>query len=120
MSDFNEDRLADVVNQEPIVFNDCTQSELAYSFGGGMSLGIAVGLILATVGSFMFCLILGLFLGLGLSWLSMFGLKFIRQKYYETWLNEKIFIFKKSLGFLSNVPFINESKRYGKGVRRRE
>ncbi len=116
-----EDRLADAVNQEPIVFNDCTQKELAMSFGGGLVLGVIIGLFLgASIGMIMFGLVLGLILGLGLSWASMFYLKYIRQKYYETWLGERVYLIKRSLGFGSHKPFIDLTQRYGKGVKRRE
>ncbi len=116
-----EDRLADAVNQEPIVFNDCTQKELAISFGGGLVLGVIIGIFLgASVGMIMFGLVLGLILGLGLSWASMFYIKYIRQKYYETWLAEQVFLLKRALGFGSHKPFIDSTQRFGKGVKRRE
>jgi Protein of unknown function (DUF3487) len=115
----HEDRLADAVNQEPIVYNDCTSVELTYSVVCGMSCGLLFSCLLMTIFTIMFSLVLGLLSGLGFSWLSMFILKNIRQKYYETWLSEQFFNLKKSLGLLANIPFVNESKRYGKGGKRR-
>jgi hypothetical protein len=50
----------------------------------------------------------------------MFYLKYIRQKYYETWLGERVYLIKRSLGFGSHKPFIDLTQRYGKGVKRRE
>ena len=58
----SQERLADAVNQEPIVFADCTGSEivasLVISFIVGMVLGIAIGI---AIGYIMVGIIFGLF-----------------------------------------------------------
>jgi conjugative transfer region protein (TIGR03750 family) len=113
-----EDRLADAVNQEPIVYMDCTQSELmgSIALGGlvGLSLGVVIGI---SIGLFLLGLIIGLSLSLLFSWACMTWLKSVRQKYYLTWFKEKIFLVKLSYGMTSS-KYISHSERFGKGARR--
>src|SRR5688572_14125665 len=67
----HDDRLADAVNQEPIVYNDCTQTELMGSIvtGGvlGLSLGIVVGI---AIGIIMFGIVIGLIASVGICWFA--------------------------------------------------
>lgn len=113
-----DDRLADAVNQEPIVYNDCTQTELMGAIGFGAVIGISIGVFIGlSLGFFMFGVVLGLILSILIAWAAMTWLKHIRQKYYLTWFKEKIFLTKLSIGFMS-TKFINKSQRYGKGARR--
>lgn len=118
MSEHDENVLADVINQEPIVFMDCTQSEIGASFvvGGvlGLSIGIGFGLM---IGFIMFGLVIGLTLAIVFSWAMMTWLKSVRQKYYLTWLEEKKFLLTRSFTFNSR-PFVDQTCRYGKGARR--
>ena len=91
----HENRLADAVNQEPIVYNDCTQSELMGSIFIGFATGIVIGVIVGiAIGFFMLGIIIGLMISVGVCWLSMNWIKHIRQKFYLTWFKEKIFLFK--------------------------
>lgn len=112
-----EDRIADAVNQEPIVYADCTQSELLFALGFsavvGLLLGAGIGLL---IGAFMFGIIIGMFIGVGVARLTLEVLKYVRQKYYLTWLKEKLFVTKQL--FIGGYQFISESKRYSKGARR--
>lgn len=113
----HDDRLADAVNQEPIVYNDCTQTELMGSIvtGGvlGLSLGIVVGI---AIGIIMFGIVIGLIASVGICWFAMDRLKHIRQKYYLTWFKEKLFLLKLMFG-LASKKFIGHSERFGKGAR---
>lgn len=117
--DEHGDPLADVVNQEPIVFMDCTQSEMAAAFGIGAVLGLSIGLAIGfAVGFVMFGLVIGLMLAVGLTWLVMNWLKNVRQKYYLTWLDEQKYLLKFKLGLIKSKNFVSVSQRYGKGARR--
>lgn len=119
MDEHDENVLADVINQEPIVFMDCTQSEIAASFliGGltGLSTGIGFGVL---IGFVMFGLVIGLMLAVGISYVSMNWLKNVRQKYYLTWLGEKKFLLAMSISISPTRQYIDQSRRYGKGARR--
>lgn len=114
----HDDRLADAVNQEPIVYNDCTQSELMGSMLMGAVVGLALGIIVGiAIGFIMFGIIIGLIIAVGVAWFAMNWLKHIRQKFYLTWFKEKIFLFKLETGFTSG-KYVGHSERYGKGARR--
>lgn len=114
----HDDRLADAVNQEPIVYYDCTQTELMGSIitGGilGLTFGVAVGV---AIGFIMFGIVIGLIASVGICWFAMNWLKNIRQKYYLTWFKEKLFLFKLNIG-LTNGKYIGHSERFSKGARR--
>lgn len=113
-----DERLADAVNQEPIVYNDCTQSELMGSILLGGVIGLALGIVIGLAISFiMLGIIIGLIIAVGVTWFLMAWLKHIRQKYYLTWLKEKLFLFKLELG-LTAGKYVSRSERYGKGARR--
>lgn len=112
-----EDRLADAVNQEPIVYADCTQSELLFAIGSGAVVGLALGVVIGlAIGFFMLGIIIGMFIGVGCAWLTIESLKYIRQKFYLTWLKEKLFVMKHL--FFGGYPYVSETKRYSKGARR--
>lgn len=124
MFDDKIERLADTVNEEPIVYMDCSGPEIMgafmVSFTVSMVLCIFLGLIF---GGFLLGLIAGMFLGLAGTWVLLNILRDIRQKYYPSWLSEKIYLFKQKHGMFS-LPFfkkekaqtiINYSKRFGKG-----
>jgi conjugative transfer region protein (TIGR03750 family) len=114
----HDDRLADAVNQEPIVYNDCTQSELMGSIGLGIAVGVTLGIIVGIAIDFiMFGIVIGLMISVGVSWFAMNWIKHIRQKYYLTWFKEKLFLFKRDAGFASG-KYIGHSERFGKGARR--
>lgn len=113
-----EDRLADAVNQEPIVYNDCTQSELMSAFIVGVVIGLSIGIAVGvSFGVVMLGVVLGLILTILIAWAAMTWLKWIRQKYYLTWFKERVFLMKLYVGLL-NAKFIKDSQRYGKGARR--
>ncbi len=117
----DDDRLADAVNQEPIVFYDCTQSEIMGAFAAsGLMCILCTVLIAVAFGSFVFGLLAGLILSLLSGWAVMTWLKNIRQKFYTTWFQEKVFMFKQSLNEFIGVRsvFLNHSVRFGKGARR--
>jgi conjugative transfer region protein (TIGR03750 family) len=115
-----DERLADSVNAEPIVFMDCTGTEIVasalVSFVAGMMLGIIVGI---TIGKIMIGLIVGLIISLGFTYGLLHYLCAVRNKYYETWLKEKVFLYKLSSGFFG-LTLINESHRFGRGARKVE
>lgn len=120
MVDSSQDRLADVVNAEPIVFMDCTGNEILVSgmvaFALGMVVGIVIGLVM---GMFLIGCVLGLMFSLGLSYGFLQYLCAVRSKYYETWLEEKWFMAKLHSGFFG-LSLIEDSVRYGRGARTRE
>lgn len=115
-----DERLADSVNSEPIVFMDCTGTEIVasalISFVAGITLGVIGGFAL---GKIMIGLIVGLMLSLALTYGLLNYLCAIRNKYYETWLKEKLFLYKLSSGFFG-LKLINESVRFGRGARKGE
>lgn len=115
-----DERLADSVNSEPIVFMDCTGTEIVasalISFVAGIAIGVIGGIAL---GKIMIGLIVGLMLSLSLTYGLLNYLCAIRNKYYETWLKEKLFLYKLSSGFFG-LKLINESVRFGRGARKGE
>ncbi len=115
-----DERLADSVNSEPIVFMDCTGTEIVasalISFVAGIAIGVIGGIAL---GKIMIGLIVGLMLSLALTYGLLNYLCAIRNKYYETWLKEKLFLYKLSSGFFG-LKLINESVRFGRGARKGE
>lgn len=115
----NEDRLADSVNSEPIVFMDCSGSEIVMSaivgFVVGLFLGILIGIIFNII---MIGIVLGLIFGLGITYGLLHYLCAVRNKYYETWLKEKWFMLKLRSGFFG-LELIEESIRYSRGARKR-
>ena len=121
------ERLADVVNEEPIVFMDCTGPEIlgAFLFSTITSLIICIAFSIA-IGLPMIGVIGGLIIGLIGTWFLLNILRDIRQKYYATWLDEKFYLLKEKHGLYS-LPFfksekaqfiIKGSRRFGKGGRR--
>lgn len=116
----HEERLADSVNAEPIVFMDCTGSEIVMSalisFVVGVPLGFFAGLLF---GYLMAGLVIGLLLGLGSTYLVLNFISAVRNKYYETWIKEKFFMMKLRSGMFG-LDLIEESTRYGRGARKRE
>lgn len=114
----HDDPLADAVNQEPIVYYDCTQTELMSSIVAGAVIGLTLGVIIGiAIGIFMFGIVIGLIIGLGITWGLLEWLKYIRQKYYLTWFKEKVLLMKINFG-LVNTKYIGETRRFGKGARR--
>lgn len=122
----DEERLADVVSADPIVFMDCTGPQVMYSglFGtiAGLAVGAFCGIILGIV---ILGLALGLLLSLLFSYLAMRWIQRNREKFYETWLSETIFFKKRSLVsnlgvFIGKTPgdFIEGSRRFGRGARK--
>jgi len=115
-----EDRLADVVNSEPIVFMDCTGSEIIMSAIVAFVVGIVVGVIIGiAIGMIMIGCMLGLIIGLGLTYAFLNYLCAVRNKYYETWLPEKWFMLKLRTGCFG-LSLIEDSLRYGRGARKDE
>jgi conjugative transfer region protein (TIGR03750 family) len=116
----NEDRLADSVNSEPIVFMDCSGSEIIMSaivgFVVGLFLGVVIGIVINLI---MIGAVLGLILGLAFTYGLLNYLCLVRNKYYETWLKEKWFMLKLRSGFFG-LTLIEESVRYGRGARTHE
>ena len=112
-------RLADALNKEPIVFRDCTGNEILLAFTYSFSLGIGLAILMGIfVMPFMIALIIGLILGLTVSYAAMGFIASSHNKYYESWLNERVFTLKVTLNELfpmKTFNFINESKRYGRG-----
>lgn len=114
----DQERLADAVNHEPIVFADCTGNEivvsLIVSFIVSMVLGIIIGIV---VGYIMVGIILGLFLTMGFAWAMLHYFSSIRNKYYASFLKEKIFMHKLASGMFA-LSLIDESVRYSRGDRK--
>jgi|GEM_PF-2567624 len=115
MSASEENRLADQLNKEPIVFADCTGPEILMGFGIGMVLGVLIGLGLgASLGKLMLGLIFGLALGLGITYFVLTRIANARNRYYESWLAEKFFIFKLSLNILGENNFTSITRRFSR------
>ena len=114
--DFN-DRLAEAINSEPVVFMDCTMREITVSALVSSVIGIAIFIFLMIIFGFFVGAVLGLISIVGITYLALNWIQGLRQKYYEGWLAEKIFLTKLSIG-LSSTPFLLDSKRYGRGARR--
>lgn len=114
----HDDPLADAVNQEPIVYYDCTQTELMSSILAGAVIGLTIGVVLGIIiGVIMFGIVIGLIIGLGITWGLLEWLKYIRQKYYLTWFKEKVMLMKMSIGMVT-TKYMGDCKRFGKGARR--
>ncbi len=118
MSAPDDNRLADQLNKDPIVFADCTGPEILLGFGIGMTIGILAGILLgASMGTFMVGLIFGLLIGLGLTYLALKQIANARNKYYESWLAEKFFIAKTQLNIFSEPNFISLTRRFSRSRR---
>ncbi len=114
----DDNRLADQLNKDPIVFADCTGPEILLGFGIGMTIGILAGILLgASMGTFMLGLIFGLLIGLGLTYLALTQIANARNKYYESWLAEKFFIAKTQLNIFSEPNFISLTRRFSRSRR---
>lgn len=118
----DDNRLADQLNKNPIVFADCTGPEIIAVFGialvVGLIIGVAVGVILLP---FMMGLILGLLISLGLAWLLLNFVANARNRYYENWLTEHVFLIKRNFTnffSLDETSFVDERTRFGRGRRR--
>ena len=122
MSHQDDNRLADQLNKDPIVFADCTGPEIIAVFVialvAGLFIGLVVGLVLLPL---MMGLIIGLLLTLGLAWLLLNLVANSRNRFYESWLAEKVFLMKRSLmGIFSidETAYMDEHTRFGRGRRR--
>lgn len=122
MSLQGDNRLADQLNKDPIVFADCTGPEIMAVFGialgVGLILGVVVGIILLPL---MVGLILGLLTSLGLSWLLLNFVANSRNRFYESWLTEKVFLIRRNLTGVFSVEetnYVDERTRFGRGRRR--
>lgn len=114
----SQERLADAVNHEPIVFADCTGTEIVASFVISFLIGMVLGIIIGiAIGFFMVGIIFGLFFTMGGAWLMLQYLSSIRNKYYESYLKERIFLHKLASG-LFDLSLIDESVRYSRGERK--
>ena len=116
--DADIDKLADALTHEPNVFMDCTAKEL----GIASTIGAISGLMVTTLVAIIFSsFMVGFVAGLIIFMLSTFGvvtfIQTMKGRYYETWLDEKIFLFKVSLG-LGGSHFVDRSARYSRGARR--
>lgn len=112
-----EDRLADFLNEEPIAFMNCNNTELLSSGAAGLLLSIpiavAIGVLLQNaMVAFIACLVFTLLS----SWGFMFYLSRIREKHHSAWFKEKILLLKIKHG-LNHSPFINNTQRYRRGKR---
>lgn len=124
--EFEEERLADVVSSDPVVFMDCTGPQIMTSGLLGSIAGLVVGIVIGiSIGFFFIGLALGMLLSLLFSYLAMLWIQSNREKYYETWLSETVFFKKRSLVanfgvFLGKTPseFIEGSRRFGRGARK--
>lgn len=113
-----DDRLADKVAKEPVIFMDCTTSEVLTSGVSGLVGGLVVGIIIGIViGAVMVGIIIGLLLGLASAWICLTQIQRLRNAYYENWLSEKIFITKQNIG-IGSITMKSGSKRFGRGGRR--
>ncbi len=112
-----DDRLADAVNSEPMVYMDCTGNEIVVATILSMTVGLFIGVIIGiAIGKLMIGIILGLLLFLGLLFLALNWIASIRQKYYETWLSEKFFMAKEASGFFG-LSLLKTSDRFDRGAR---
>jgi conjugative transfer region protein (TIGR03750 family) len=118
MMDSDDDRLADKVAKEPVIFMDCTISEVITAGGaslvGGLVTGIIVGIV---IGKIMVGIIIGLLLGMASAWICLTQIQRLRNAYYENWLAEKIFLIKQSIG-MGRLTMTTGSKRFGRGGRK--
>lgn len=118
MSASDENRLADQLNKDPIVFADCTGPEILLGFGIGMLIGIVVGIVIgASIGQILLGLIVGLVLGMGFSYLALTQIASARNRYYETWLAEKFFIAKTQLNIFALANYISLTRRFSRSRR---
>lgn len=124
--ELEEERLADAVSSDPIVFMDCTGPQVMASGILGSIAGLVVGIVVGIIIGFFFIgVALGLLLSLLFSYLVMLWIQSNREKYYETWLSETVFFKKRSLVanfgvFLGKTPseYIGGSRRFGRGARK--
>ena len=113
----SDDRLAEAINSEPVVFMDCTMREITVSAMFSTVIGIVLFIFLMIIFGFFVGAVLGLISIVGVTYLALNFIQNLRHKYYEGWLAEKIFLIKNSIG-ISSKPFLLDSKRYGRGARR--
>jgi len=122
MSD-SEGRLADGINSPPVVFMDCTAPQIGMaalvSVPLGMFLGAVIGVLL---GFIILGLAIGLIFALVIGWGILYFIQVNKERYYETWLEEQIFLkkgaFLESIG-VSSETLIRGTTRYGRGARKK-
>lgn len=120
--DFKEERLADTVNKPPVVFMDCTAPQIGMvaliAGPSGLLLGIVLGILF---GKITLGLALGIVLALVIGYTCLYFIQVNRERYYESWLEEQIFLkrtaFSESTGF-GQSTMISGSKRYGRRSRK--
>lgn len=113
-----DDRLADHINDDPKVYMDCTGPQILSALGAssviGLAIGIAIGIV---VGWVMLGLVIGMLLSMGLGYLALMTLQSLANKYYDSWINEKIYLIKLKIG-LPVTPLVTGSRRFGRRSRR--
>jgi len=112
-----EDRLADTINEEPIVFMDCSSREIMLSLGTGAGIGLLSGSVIGLlVGPFLIWLCVGLALSVAIAWFLLVRFATIRHNKYSSYLAERVFITKRNLGLISST-YISGTKRFRRGRR---
>ncbi|MCR6651429.1 MAG: TIGR03750 family conjugal transfer protein [Cellvibrionaceae bacterium] len=117
-----DERLADNINDDPVVYMDCTMPQILWTGVAATMISLFFGFFIGMLfSSFTIGAVVGILASLGLSWLGLTLIQNLRHANFDGWLNEKLFLIKHdlffSLGFTES-KLIRGSERLGKGARK--
>jgi predicted Co/Zn/Cd cation transporter (cation efflux family) len=116
-----DERLADNINDDPVVYMDCTMPQILWTGAVSTVISLVIGFVIGMLfGSFAIGFVIGILASLGLSWLGLTLIQNLRHTNFDGWLNEKMFLIKHNLlvtlGMESKL--IQGSERMSKGARK--
>jgi uncharacterized membrane protein len=116
-----DERLADNINDDPVVFMDCTMPQILWTGATSTIISLIIGFFIGMLfRSVAIGFVIGILASLGLSWLGLTRIQNLRHQNFDGWLDEKLFLIKHnilvSLG-ITESKLIHGSERLGKGAR---
>ncbi len=116
------ERLADFLNEEPIAFLNCKQSEIKYSALIAVVVSLPFGVLAALCFTqALFGVLVAVLMMMVMTWLCMRYFSAIRDKHHEYWLPEQVFLFKHFIQGLWDpsvkMTLLAGSRRYRRGQR---
>lgn len=117
-----DERLADNINDDPVVYMDCTMPQILWTGAVSTIISLVFGFVIGLLfGSFVIGFVIGILASLGLSWLGLTLIQNLRHQNFDGWLDEKLFLIKHDLLLLlgfTESKLIRGSERLGKGARK--
>lgn len=116
MMNEDDDRMADLVNADPMVFYDCTGPEIVGAIGVSAVISLPLAIIAGVFfGNAMMGMIIYFLIVMGFFYLFLNFLRATRQKYHESWLQERIFLLKSKYSW-KTYKYVDKSQRFSKGA----